>query len=105
MRAYDPTEAMRLWMQMGLMTMEAQATVAMRLWGMAGMWKTAPDEMQRMVQEKSDAMQQSAKAATNAALQGKSGVGIASAALKPLRQKTQANAKRLTARGPKLPKL
>jgi pseudouridine-5'-phosphate glycosidase len=105
MTPVNPNEAMRLWMQMGLMAYEAQVTITLRMLGMAGLWHTAPGENQRMMQEKTEAMQQSAIAATQAVLRGKSSVGIAQAALNPVRKRTQANAKRLTARGPKIPKM
>jgi hypothetical protein len=50
-----------------------------------------------------DAVQQSAISATRAAMQGKSPAVIADHALKPIRRRTSANAKRLALRGPGTP--
>jgi hypothetical protein len=105
MPRFSQTELIRLSMQMGLMALESQRVVTMRLLGMGGMWNVAPTEDTRMVDEKSEAALASATAAGRAALQGKSAAGVALAALKPLRAKTKANAKRLTKRGPAIPKI
>jgi hypothetical protein len=104
MPRYSAAEMMRLSMQVGLMSMEAQRVVAMRLWGMGGFWNVTPAENARMVNEKTVAVRASALAAGRAATQGKSPAGVALAAMKPVRAKTRANAKRLTKRGPSLPK-
>jgi hypothetical protein len=95
---------MRLSMQMGLMTLEAQRVVAMRVWGMGGLWNVTPDENARMVEEKTNAAAASVLAAGQAVMRGKSPAGVALAAMKPVRSKTRANAKRLAKRGPALPK-
>jgi hypothetical protein len=96
---------MHLSMQMGLMTLEAQRVIAMRLYGMGGYWNVTPSENARMMDEKSNAALASVMAAGVAAMQGKSPAGVAIAAMKPLRDKTRANAKRLTKRGPSLPNM
>jgi hypothetical protein len=96
---------MRLSMQMGLMTLEAQRVVAMRVWGMGGLWNVTPGENDRMVEEKSDAAVASAVAAGRAVMQGKSPAGVALAAMKPLRTKTRANATRLAKQGPAVPRV
>ena len=54
-----------------------------------------------MVSEKFQAMTKSMTDASRAAVSGKSGDQILTAALKPIRTKTRANASRLTKRGPK----
>ncbi len=103
MKSCSAAEMMRLSMQITMMTIEAQSVVAMRLMGMAGGWNTTPGENKRMVREKSTAAIASGVAAGAAMLAGKSPAGIGLAATKPFRQKTRANAARLTKRGPKLP--
>ena len=103
MPANSPAEMLRLSMQMGFMTFEAQRIVLMRLWGMGGYWNVLPTENTRMVEEKTTAAAASARAATRAIRQGKSPAGVALAAMKPVRAKTTANAKRLGRRGPAIP--
>ncbi|MBT9246883.1 antifreeze protein [Gemmobacter fulvus] len=98
-----PTQAVKLSMHTGLMLAEAQMVIAMRLWGMAGLWNVTPEENSRMVQEKTEAMTQSAMAAGRAMLSGKGAAGVAMAALKPVRMRTRSNMKRLTQRGPGTP--
>jgi hypothetical protein len=105
MPRFSQTELIRLSMQMGLMTLEAQRVVAMRVWGMGGFWNVSSAENARMVEEKSDAAVASALAAGQAVMRGKSPAGVALAAMKPLRTKTKANAKRLAKLGPALPKI
>jgi len=93
-------ELSRLSAQMGLMMAEANMVVLMRLWGIAGFWNVAPYENRRMVREKATAARDSAFAAARAASLGHSPAGIAHAALKPVRHRTQSNVRRLTRRGP-----
>jgi hypothetical protein len=84
------------------MMLEAQSVVAMRVAGMVGLWDVTPAEDARMVREKSDAAAESARAMTRVALAGGTAGAAALAGLEPLRRRTQANAKRLALRGPKL---
>lgn len=100
---FTPLDAMRLSIQTGMMLMEAQMVIAMRLWGMAGLWNTAPGEMSRMVVEKQRAAVSSAMAAGRAVASGQGAGGVALAALKPVRRRTRSNAARLTRKGPSLP--
>lgn len=93
-------DAFRLSFQMSMMTMEAQSVIAMRLWGMAGLWNVAPSENSRMVSEKSSAMVASGLAMQKAIVGGASPTNAAIAAIKPLRRKTAANVRRLGKRGP-----
>lgn len=86
-------------MQMTYMMAEAQAVIGMRVLGMAGMWSVTPGEDARMVSEKVYAVTRAATDAGRAALRGESPDRITAAAIKPLRQKTRANAKRLGKRG------
>ncbi len=95
-----PFRAAELTLETGVMIAEAQAVIAMRLWGMAGLWNTAPEESLRMVQEKAEAALQSTLAAGRAVMNGNDSTAVALAALKPVRHHTRANMKRLSARGP-----
>lgn len=99
----SPAQMMTLSFRLGFMLAEAQMVMAMRMMGMAGLWRVPPSENSRMVSEKLAAMQDSATAATRAALQGKPAAVIAEHALKPIRRRTSANAKRLAKRGPGTP--
>ena len=96
-------ELIRLSMQSGMMLAEANMVIAMRIWGMAGMWKTHPGETDRMVQEKSAAAMASGAAMAKAMVAGKSAAAVALAGLKPVRAKTRSNAARLSKRGPGTP--
>ncbi|WP_298496235.1 antifreeze protein [uncultured Maritimibacter sp.] len=87
-------------MQAGLIMAEANMIVAMRLWGMAGLWSVTPFENTRMVREKAAAFQ---RAAMDAGIAAATGGDVAKAAMRPIRNTTRANAKRLVKRGPKLP--
>lgn len=87
---------------MAAMGAEAQAVIWMRLWGMAGLWNLGPGETRRMVAEKLAAAA-AAQAAAGAALAlGKAPAAVAAAALKPVRQRTRANVRRLRKRGMKI---
>jgi hypothetical protein len=79
----------------GLMVAEAQAVIAMRLAGMAGLWPVAPQEGLLMLAEKVAAGQDATMAALGAGLRGASAPEVALAAMQPYRQRTQANARRL----------
>jgi len=100
-RRSDPFAFFSNAMEMGHMMAEANAVIAMRSLGMMGLWSVTPSEDKRMVSEKIEAVTRSVNDATKSMLKGDSADQITAAALKPLRQKTRANAKRLTKRGPK----
>ena len=89
-------------MDIGLMMIEAQSVIAMRLMGMAGLWSVSPQENHRMVAEKLEAMFRATSDAGMTTLRGGSPDEIAAAAIAPLRRATSANSKRLRKRGPKL---
>ncbi len=86
-------------LEFGQMMAEAQSVIAMRTMGMAGMWSVTKSEDGRMISEKVEALSRAGTDATRAALRGATPDQIAAAALKPLRQKTRANARRLGKRG------
>lgn len=100
-RSIDPFAFFTNAIEMTQMMAEANAVIAMRTLGMAGLWSVTPSEDKRMVSEKVEAMSRSVNDATKSMMKGESADQITAAALKPLRQKTRANAKRLTKRGPK----
>lgn len=86
----------------GMVALEAQAVITMRVWGMAGLWSVTPAENQRMLDEKTQALQKAWIAAGSHALSGAPPQRILSAALEPIRAKTRSNSKRLAKRGPRL---
>lgn len=96
-------QAIRLAQSSTLMMAEAQRVMFMRMAGMAGAWNVTPGEDARMVAEKSQAAMASGQAMMKTIMAGGSSGAVALAGLKPVRARTRANAKRLTARGPKLP--
>ncbi len=94
-----PVEALRLGTQFTLLALEAQSVVAMRLWGMAGLWNVAPSENSRMIAEKSTALIASGLAAQQALIRGASPAETMLAAIRPIRRRTGLNARRLSRRG------
>ncbi|MEL6641890.1 MAG: antifreeze protein [Pseudomonadota bacterium] len=86
-------------MQLGYLVAEAQAVIAMRLLGMAGIWSVTSSEDGRMISEKIYAMTKASTDATMAAMNGGTANEITAAAIKPIRRKTRANARRLGKRG------
>lgn len=98
-----PAQVIALSLRTGMMLMEAQAVIAMRLWGMMGMWRVTPSETARMSSEKVAAAGESALAASRAVMAGKPPAAIADLALKPIARRTRSNVKRLAARGPGKP--
>ena len=87
--------------QLGYLALEAQAVVSMRLLGMAGVWSVSPAEDARMISEKVYALTKAQTDAAKATLRGETPDRIAAPAIKPIRQKTRANARRLQKRGMK----
>jgi hypothetical protein len=99
---HKPFNPLHFWanaMQAGMMMAEAQTVITMRLMGMAGIWSVAPSERNRMVSEKVHAAAKSATEAGQAMLRGNSPELILAAALRPYRQKTRSNSRRLSKRG------
>ncbi len=86
--------------QMGWIAMEAQAVIAMRLWGMAGLWAVAPSENRRMVSEKAAAFTRAGGDAALAVMTGKAPAEVVAASLRPIRRTTRSNVRRLSRRGP-----
>ena len=98
-----PAQMISLSMRTGMMLVEAQMVIGMRMMGMAGLWRVLPSENARMSSEKVSALGQSAVAASTAMLAGKSPALIAEAALRPVARTTKSNDKRLARRGPGKP--
>ncbi|WP_312524935.1 antibiotic ABC transporter [Paracoccus sp. (in: a-proteobacteria)] len=85
-----------IWQQMTQIALDSQMVIAMRTAGMMGLVKQDANESQRMVQEKADAASEAMTAALRAAARGARADQVVSAALRPYRRRTKANAKRLT---------
>ena len=96
---HSQTDVITLWNETAMMTLEAQMIIAMRLGGMAGFWDVTKAENNLMSTEKLAAAQASAFAAAAAMMLGANPVGVALAAIEPVRRKTTANARRLARRG------
>ena len=77
------------------MLAEAQTVIALRMMGMAGLWRLADGETTRMFTEKQEAFAQSAFDGALAAMRGQSPDRVLSAVVRPLGRKTSANARRL----------
>ncbi|WP_439119267.1 antifreeze protein [Marivita sp.] len=86
-------------MQMGWVMAEAQGVIAMRVMGAVGFWSVPKTENSRMLNEKVFAFVKGSTDASLAAMTGKSPDVVAALAIKPIRQATRANHKRLTKRG------
>jgi hypothetical protein len=98
-----PAQMIALSMKTGMMLMEAQMVIGMRMMGMAGLWRVLPSENARMSAEKVAAVRASAIATSKAIMTGRSSSFIAEAALKPIARRTKSNVKRLAHRGPGKP--
>lgn len=98
-----PADALRLSVKTGLLMLDAQMVIGLRLMGMAQMWRVAPFENRRMMAEKIAAASASGKAVQKAMMAGKRPAAIVDAALKPVASRARANAGRLARRGPKTP--
>ena len=93
---FNPFDLMRPAIEASKMMVEAQQVIALRMAGMAGIWSMGPHENQRMIDEKVEAMTESAKAVIAAGMVGKSAGAVAMAGIRPLRRRTKANASRLS---------
>ena len=80
------------------MLTEAQAVVAYRVMGMAGVWPVARSEMWRMTLEKGPAFAAASQGAWTAALAGQAPDKIAAAWLQQISKETHSNEKRLSRR-------
>ncbi len=97
---FDPWAGWANAVQLGYMITEAQMVIAMRLMGMAGLWSITPREKQTMVTEKAAALTRSWMNMQSAALSGKSPAAVAASGIRPIRNRTRSNVRRLSKRGP-----
>jgi len=103
MPASMPGQLMHLGFELMCMGAEAQAVIAMRMMGMGGLWRVAPEEGGRMMVEKTLNFADAASAAVSAASAGMRPDQVMTAAVETLRAKTVANARRLGRAGIRMP--
>ncbi|MCR8827058.1 hypothetical protein [Pseudosulfitobacter koreensis] len=102
-RYATPVELYVSWMNASMLMVETASVMTMRMMGMAGTWSVTKSENDRMMSEKPTAFLDSAVAGSMAVMSGKRPDEVMNAALRPLRRKTRANARRLGKRGPAMP--
>lgn len=95
MKLMTPFDFMAPALEASRIMAESQMVIGMRLAGMAGLWPMAASETDRMLAEKLSAGMDSAHAALRSGMAGGNLSEMAMAAMKPVRAKTRANAKRL----------
>lgn len=100
-RLFTPMDYWANAMQVGWVMAEAQGVIAMRMMGAMGLWSVPKTENSRMLNEKVFAFLKGGTDASLAVLAGKSPDVVAALAIKPIRQATRANHRRLTKRGMK----
>jgi len=88
-------------MQLTHVMTEAHSVIGMRVLGAMGMWSVPKTENSRMLNEKVAAFVKAGTDASAAVLSGQSPEVVTAAAIKPIRQATRANHKRLKKRGMK----
>lgn len=93
--AVSNTELMQMSWRNSVMMAEAQAVIAMRVFGMFGLWPVNSGENNRMVSEKIAAVQEGQAAAMRAMMRGGDAAKVSEAAMRPVRRRTKANVKRL----------
>ena len=91
----NPVEVWQAYAGLGMLALEAQAVVNMRLLGMSGLWPVGRNENKKMVSEKPPAFTKAALAAAKKAASGGRPDQILAVAVKPLTQSARANRKRL----------
>jgi hypothetical protein len=95
MKLMTPFDFMAPMLEASRIMAESQMVIGMRLAGLAGLWPMAQSETNRMMSEKLSAGLDSAHAALRTGMAGGNISDVAMAAMKPVRAKTRANAKRL----------
>ncbi|KFE35597.1 hypothetical protein [Thioclava atlantica] len=95
----DPLAFVRIGMEAARIGVEAQTVIAIRLAGLAGFWDLPPLEPFQMLSEKPVAAFEATEAATRALINGKGAHGALSASMAKIGRHTNANLKRLSARG------
>ncbi|MFN3211081.1 MAG: hypothetical protein ACE369_19200 [Roseovarius sp.] len=70
-RVLTPADLWSNAFQAAMIVAEANAVIAMRLWGMAGFWAVTPSENSRMISEKSFALTRAVTDAGTAVMRGR----------------------------------
>ncbi|MBC7146965.1 MAG: hypothetical protein H5U24_16415 [Thioclava marina] len=96
----DPLSLVRIGFEAARIGVEAQAVIAMRLAGMAGLWDVPMHETFQMLHEKPVAVAEATEAAAWAILKGHSADRAISASMSEIGRHTSANLARLSRRGP-----
>ncbi|WP_172331332.1 antifreeze protein [Mangrovicoccus sp. HB161399] len=94
-----PHDVLKLGFDLMWLGAESQAVIAMRLMGLGGLWHIDADEPGLMVLEKHLGFAEATGAALAAASLGARFDQVLSAAVEPLRNRTAANARRLSQAG------
>lgn len=102
---FNPGDMIALGFEMSRLMFEAQTVITLRMLGMGGFWGRAKDEDTRMVAEKQAAFAKAGIAIWGSAMRGGAPDKIASAGIRPLRRTTKSNVKRLSGKGPRLPRV
>ncbi|GLS87230.1 hypothetical protein GCM10010873_22040 [Cypionkella aquatica] len=95
MKLMTPFDFMAPALEASQIMVESQLVIGLRLAGMAGFWPMSAAEQDRMMTEKLSAGMDSAQAALRIGMAGGTISDMVMAAMKPVRAKTSANAKRL----------
>lgn len=96
-----PVNPVKIWQAyagLGMLALEAQAVIGMRLLGMSGAFPVDKSENRKMLAEKPPAFARAATAAAKKAVAGGSPEQILTAAVKPLTRTARANRKRLVSK-------
>lgn len=91
----SPGPVIELVLRSSQLAIEAHAVIALRIFGMAGLWPVQADESRRMIAEKGPAWIKAARHANRALLSGGRPDEILLATIEPLRRKAQRNRERL----------
>jgi hypothetical protein len=99
---FDPVAQWRAGLAVWRVMAEAQVVMTLRVMGMWGVLPASRGENRRMVVEKAPAFAQGAVAAGTALMAGRAPEAVVVAAVRPVRRRVAANAKRLSK--PRAPK-
>ncbi len=94
----NPVEIWQAYAGLGMLALEAQAVIGMRMLGMSGAIPGAKSENRKRLAEKPPAFARAATAAARKAAAGGSPEQILTAAVKPLTKTARANRKRLVSK-------
>ncbi|SOE17782.1 hypothetical protein SAMN05877838_2685 [Hoeflea halophila] len=94
----NPVEIWQAYVGLGMLALEAQAVIGIRLLGMSGAFPVGKSENRKMLAEKPPAFARAATAAAKKAVAGGSPEQILTAAVKPLTRTARANRKRLVSK-------